>query len=160
MQSFVFLQDISNFAIIELKIIIEVEAMKYSAAAMVKSYLEIYICVNVTKSKQNRYPDRELARSILSVAFHIVEQMNDLIRSNRADDFPAIKDCLKEQTAFIHEALKDKQTTFQSLFTKTKLPRDFGQSVNDAWYHLAHYEKQDELRRNEEALSFSVRRAG
>ncbi len=134
--------------------------MKNSAAAMVKSYLEKYICVNVVKNKHNLYPDRQLARSTLSVAFLIVEQMNNLIRSNRGDDFLAIKDCLKEQTAFIHEALKDKQTTLQSLlFIKTKLPRDFGQCVNDVWHSLGHYEKQDEVRRNEEALSFSARRA-
>lgn len=134
--------------------------MKNSAAAMVKSYLEKYIYINVIKSKQNKYSDRELARSMLSVASHIVEQMNDLIRSNRADDFIAIKGCLNDQTALIHEALKDKQTVMQSLFSKTKLPRDFGRCVNDAWFGLGYYEKQDEQRRNEEAISFSVRRAG
>lgn len=116
--------------------------MQTSAAEIVKSYLEKYICVNVIKTKKNKYVDKPLARSALSVACLIVEEMNNLIRSNKADDFITIKKCLKNQVNEIHQQLREKQTFLQFCFHKTKLPPDFGRCVNDAWYYLWRYEKQ------------------
>lgn len=116
--------------------------MQTSAAAIVKSYLEKYICVNVIRTKGNKYEDRVLARSALSIACLIVQEMNDLIRSNKADDFATIKKCLKNQVNEIHHQLQDKQTFFQYCFRKTQLPPDFGRCVNDAWFYLWRYEKQ------------------
>lgn len=115
--------------------------MKNSAAEIVKSYMEKYILINMLKTKQNRYEDIVLARSTLSVAFHILQEMNFLIRSNNANDLCSIKKFLNDQLTVIHNQLRQRQTILD-YFTQTKLPPDFGRCINDTWFQLGHFERE------------------
>lgn len=126
--------------------------MSNSAAAIVKSFMDKYIFINLLKTKKNRYGDQALARFTLSMACHIAEEMDFLVRSNNANDFLAIKDCMKKYVALIHSELRHRQTLLD-FFTKTKLPPDFGRCVNEAWYRLHDFEKE-ERKREEFRISY------
>jgi hypothetical protein len=118
--------------------------MKSSAAQSVKGYLEKYICVNSFKMKNNKHKDRELARTCLSVAYDVTHHMNHLIQSNNANDFEAIKTCLRQNVAIIHQTLRSQQSKLAGWFSKTSLPTDFGKCIHAAWSSLQEHEREDE----------------
>lgn len=116
--------------------------MKTSGAAIVKEYLEKYVFINIFKTKQRKYVDQQLARKSLAVAYDIIHLMEDLIKSNNANDFEVIKKCLRKKVTVIHNELKEKQGFFACLFVQPQLPPDFDKCIHTAWSWLLLYEKQ------------------
>jgi hypothetical protein len=110
--------------------------MNTSAAQIVKNYLDKYICTNLVKTRKQKYTDQPCARKTLSVAFNISHEMDNLIRSNNANDLPAIQSCLREQIAFMRQELQDRQTFYEKLFRKTALPPDFDRCLHEAWHKI------------------------
>ncbi len=109
--------------------------MQNSAAKIVKSYFEKYIYIHQIKTKRGKYSNPLLARKILSIAYDISHKMDDLIRSNNSNDLDAIKSCLREKTALLHDELKPR-TWFKVFCKGQPVPTDFGLCVNEAWYKI------------------------
>lgn len=122
--------------------------MKSSGAHIMKAYLEKYVFVNQYKTKKNKYDDPYIARQSLAIAYNLIHEMEDLIKSNHADNFDQIKKAVKEQVSVMHHVLKERQPKLRMWFLKTTLPSDFSKCLYEGWAKLHELEKTISKRRN------------
>jgi hypothetical protein len=119
--------------------------METSGAAIIRSYLEKYVLINLLKTQQNKYENRGLARLGLTVASHIVREMSILTLSNKGNDFGYIKKFLRRQVTIMHREIKNNRSFITNIFKKSELPPDFDKCINQAWVKLHLFEKQSKI---------------